>query len=73
MTDDVEPTMTEAQIEFVENLIFECALDAGFRTDGDNYFAGLHGEVDVTEELFKFTALMAEKMQLLLSPNTKAQ
>ena len=73
MTDDVEPTMTEAQIEFVENLIFECALDAGFRTDGDNYFAGLHGEVDVTEELFKFTALIAEKMQLLLSPNTKAQ
>ena len=73
MTDDVEPTMTEAQVEFVENLIFECALDAGFRTDGDNYFAGLHGEVDVTEELFKFTALMAEKMQLLLSPNTKAQ
>ena len=73
MTDDVEPTMTEAQVEFVENLIFECALDAGFRTDGDNYFAGLHGEVDVTEELFKFTALIAEKMQLLLSPNTKAQ
>jgi hypothetical protein len=65
--------MTNAQIEFVEELIFDCALDAGFKTDGENYFAGRHGEVDITEELFKFTAEMAEKMQLLRLPNTKAQ
>ena len=63
----------DADLEFVENLIFDCAVDAGFRTDGENYFAGRHGEVDVTEELFQFTVLMAEKMKLLLAPNTKAQ
>ena len=68
-----EEQKINAQIEFVENLIFDCAVDAGFRTDGENYFAGRHGEVDVTEELFQFTALMAEKMKLLLAPNTKAQ
>lgn len=62
-----------AQIEFVENLIFDCATDAGFFTDGENYFAGQSGEVDITEELFQFTALIAEKMELLLAPNTKAQ
>ena len=73
MTDDVEPTITDANFEFVENLIFDCAVDSGFGTDGDNYFAGRHGEVDITEELYKFTALMAEKMKLLLSPNTNAQ
>ncbi len=68
-----EQELNDTQIEFVENLIFDCAVDAGFFTDGDNYFAGHSSEVNVTEELFKFTALMAEKMQLLLSPNTKAQ
>ena len=68
-----EEELSDAKIEFVENLIFDCAVDAGFFTDGNEYFAGDHGEVNVTEELFKFTALMAEKMQLFLSPNTKAQ
>jgi hypothetical protein len=71
--DDFEPTITDSELEFVENLIFDCAVDAGFSTDGDNYFAGRHGEVDVTKELFEFTALIAGKMKLLLSPNTKAQ
>jgi hypothetical protein len=68
-----EQELNDAQIEFVENLIFDCAVDSGFFTDGDNYFAGHSGEVDVTEELFNFTFLMAEKMKLLLSPNTKTQ
>jgi len=68
-----EQELDKAKIEFIENLIFDCAVDSGFFTDGDNYFAGHSGEVDVTEELFNFTVLMAEKMQLLLSPNTKAQ
>lgn len=63
----------DAQIEFVENLIFDCAVDAGFFTDGENYFAGQSGEVDITEELLQFTSLIAEKMELLFSPNTKAQ
>ena len=68
-----EQELDKAKIEFIENLIFDCAVDSGFFTDGDNYFAGHSGEVDVTEELFNFTVLMAEKMQLLFSPNTKAQ
>ena len=68
-----EQELNDAQIEFVENLIFDCAVNAGFSTDGNNYFAGGHGEVDITEELYKFTALMAEKMNLLFSPSTKAQ
>lgn len=68
-----EQEINDPNLEFVENLIFDCAFDAGFSTDGDSYFAGPHGEVDVTEELFEFTVLMAEKMRLLLSPNTKTQ
>jgi hypothetical protein len=60
-------------LEFVENLIFDCAFHAGFKTDGENFFAGSHGEVDVTEELFDFTVLMAAKMRLMLSPNTTTQ
>jgi hypothetical protein len=71
--DDFEPTITDDEFKFVENLIFDCAVNAGFSTDGNNYFAGSHGEVDITEELYKFTALMAEKMNLLFSPSTKAQ
>ena len=62
-----------AQIGFVENLIFDCAIDVGFFTDGDNYFAGQSSEVDITEQLFQFTALIAEKIELLYAPNTKAQ
>jgi len=65
--------INERDLEFVENLIFDCAFDAGFKTDGENFFAGPHGEIDVTEELFNFTALMAEKMRLMLSPNTTTQ
>jgi hypothetical protein len=63
----------DRDLEFVQNLIFDCAFGAGFKTDGENFFAGPHGEVDVTEELFDFTVLMAAKMRLLLSPNTNAQ
>ena len=65
--------INERDLEFVENLIFDCAVHAGFRTDGESYFAGPHGEVDVTEELLDFTVLMAAKMRLMLSPNTRAQ
>lgn len=68
-----EEKTNDANLEFVENLIFDCAFHAGFKTDGDSYFAGPHGEVDVTEELFEFTVLMAEKMRLMLSPNTNTQ
>ena len=68
-----EKELDKAKIEFIENLIFDCAVDSGFFSDGNNYFAGHSGEVDVTEELFNFTVLMVEKMNLLLSPNTKAQ
>jgi hypothetical protein len=65
--------INERDLEFVENLIFDCAFHAGFSTDGENYFAGPHGEVDVTEELFDFTVLMAAKMRLMLSPKTTTQ
>jgi hypothetical protein len=65
--------INERDLEFVENLIFDCAFHAGFSTDGENYFAGRHAEVDVTEELFDFTVLMAAKMRLMLSPNTTTQ
>ena len=68
-----EQEINDANLEFVENLIFDCAFQAGFSTDGDNYFAGPHGEVDVTEELFEFTVLMAGKMRLMLSPKTNPQ
>ena len=68
-----EEQKINAQIEFVENLIFDCAIDAGFFTDGENYFAGQSSEVDITEQLFQFTALIAEKIELLYAPNTKAQ
>ena len=71
MNNEQEPE--DADLEFVENLIFDCAVDAGFRTDGENYFAGQSGEVDITEQLFQFTALIAEKIELLYAPNTKAQ
>jgi hypothetical protein len=65
--------INNSDLEFVENLIFECAAHAGFKTDGESYFAGLHGEVDVTEELWDFTVLMAAKMRLMLSPKTNPQ
>ena len=71
--DVMDPELTDADYEFIDNLIFDCATDAGFSTDGERFYSDIHGETDITEELNEFAALLARKMKLLLAPNTPQQ
>jgi hypothetical protein len=71
--DVIDPELTDADYEFIDNLIFDCATDAGFATDGERFYSDIHGETDITEELNEFAALLARKMKLLLAPNTPQQ
>lgn len=50
---------------FVEELIFDCATDAGFGSDGNGFFVE---DIDVTEKLLRFTALMVGKLNLHRNP-----
>lgn len=70
--DDHQDELDDAAVEFIENLIFECAIDSGIKTDGTNFYVGHTGEYDITPELWKFTALMAAKMRVLMD-GMKAQ
>jgi hypothetical protein len=71
--DFVDPELTDADYEFVDNLIFECATDAGFVTDGERFYSEIHGYEDITEKLNEFAALLARKVKLLVAPNTPPQ
>jgi hypothetical protein len=65
--------MTNEQEELIDDMIFDCATDAGFWSDGYSFFSGTHAEVDVTEQLYVFTALMVEKLKLYKEPKTNPQ
>ena len=71
--DVMDPELTDADYEFIDNLIFDCATDAGFTTDGERFYSEIHGHTDITEELNMFAALLARKIKLLIAPNTPQQ
>jgi hypothetical protein len=69
--------MTNEQEELIDDMIFDCATDAGFGvgfgSDGYSFFVGREVEVDVTEQLYAFTALMVVKLKLYKEPKTNPQ
>lgn len=65
--------MTNEQEELIDDMIFDCATDAGFASDGYSFFVGRDVEVDVTEQLYAFTALMVVKLKLYKEPKTNPQ
>ena len=76
MRDDndlMDPELTDADYEFIDNLIFDCATDAGFATDGERFYSEIHGHTDITKELYEFSALLARKIKLLIAPSTPQQ
>ena len=71
--DILDPELTDADYEFIDNLIFDCATDAGFATDGERFYSEIHGHTDITKQLYEFSALLARKVKLLIAPNTTPQ
>jgi hypothetical protein len=65
--------MTNEEEELIDDMIFDCATDAGFGSDGYSFFVGRDVEVDVTEQLYAFTALMVVKLKLYKEPKTNPQ
>jgi hypothetical protein len=65
--------LTESQKDFMNDLIFESAENAGFFCATDNkdcaiFSAGEHGEVDITENIYAFAIHIVEQLNLMTLP-----
>lgn len=70
--------MTDAQKDYLSEIIYECATEAGFavsvNADGEAvYLADIHGQYDVTEQVYGLAIMLIEKLFVLSAPTNAIQ